>query len=79
MSTALLDFFTDLHIDPARHRDFREAPAEAMTKAGLSPSEQQAVLSGDTDAVRGLMGPGFTETAIVTINASAFSVSVETE
>jgi hypothetical protein len=79
MSTVLLDFFTDLHIDPARHRDFREAPADAMTKAGLSLTEQQAVLGGDADAVRGLLDPEFPETAIVSVNASAFSVSVETE
>jgi hypothetical protein len=75
MSTALLDFFTDLHIDPARNRDFREALVDAMTKAGLSATEQQAVLGGDVDTVRRLLSPEFTETAIV----STLSVSVETE
>jgi len=67
MSTALVDFVTDLQEDPAKYRNFWGEPADAMASAGLSDVEQQAVLGGDGDALRGLLDPTHTGVALAPV------------
>lgn len=54
--TTLLDFLNNLDQDAAALEAFKNDPQAAMTQAGLSSAEQQAVLSGDKSALAKLAG-----------------------
>lgn len=52
----LLDFLNNLDQDAAALEAFQNDPQAAMTQAGLTSAEQQAIMSGDKSAMAKLAG-----------------------
>lgn len=52
----LLDFLNSLDSDAAALAAFQKDPKPTMERAGLSATEQQAIISGDNSALSKLAG-----------------------
>ena len=52
----LLNFLNSLDSDAAALAEFQKDPKSTMTRAGLSATEQQAIISGDKSALAKLAG-----------------------
>jgi len=51
MSTDLETYLVSLAIEPQRHSEFVADPAAAARQAGLSPEDQDVLLSGDQNRI----------------------------
>jgi hypothetical protein len=56
MSRSLRDFLVDLAADPDCLSQFVADPSGALDRAGLTAEEKAAVLSRDSDRLRGALG-----------------------
>jgi hypothetical protein len=56
MSRSLRDFLVDLAADPECLSRFAADPGSALDRAGLTAEEKAAVLSRDSDRLRGALG-----------------------
>ncbi len=55
MATNLTNFLLSLGDNPQRLQAFKQNPVAVMTQAGLTPTEQNMILTGDVLAVRTLL------------------------
>jgi hypothetical protein len=64
-------FLIALGEDPAKMKDFKKNPRQFMTNAGLTPEEQNIVLSGDSNsmsqAIRGKIATKDTTIVVVVV------------
>ena len=55
MATNLTNFLFSLSDNPQHLQAFKQNPVAVMTQAGLTPTEQNMILTGDALAVRALL------------------------
>lgn len=58
MDQKLLDFLIDVAYSPRKLKQFAKDPKAYLAKTKLSEEAKQAVLKGDADKIRELVGPG---------------------